>query len=137
MAEPQNLPFLHFLKTSPISQTGSPPSLGSHLVFPGQGEGAFEETIANSQLLASVSHKNKGELASVPHLSQMVSIHLSLVVISFLVVGSKFLAFAAPKYLLPSRSEIKVEKLHCLSPGSIALRKQRNIHSKSVNLTDH
>jgi len=45
--------FIFFIKTSPISPTGSPPPLGSHLALPGQGS-AFEEATANFCLLTSI-----------------------------------------------------------------------------------
>lgn len=98
----------------------------------GLEEGAVEETKANFWLLASVSCKNKGELASVHYQPPVVS-HPFLVLISFLVLGSTFLAFAVPKHLSSSRNEMKMEKLYYPSPGSTVLGRQRNF----VNLINH
>lgn len=86
--------FIFFLKTWPLPQQCLLYLWKAILSLAGQEGGASEETTANSWPPAAASWKDKGELTSAHHLSHS---HLSPVLISFLVLGHKFLVFATPQ----------------------------------------
>lgn len=135
LAEEQILPLLFCFKASPTSSQGLLRCWEHILCLAVQEERVFEETKANFLLLASVSCKQKGELASVHRLCLEASLSPSLVLVWPLDLGCKFQTAAAPEYHPSSKTEMKSRKstTHLLGPWFLESKEL----PKLINLSNH